>query len=236
MSWHDGQMMGDNLKSSTQALEVHRRLLPVYGAHLDRQRSDPVSELVNTIISQNTNDRLRDQAFGTLRQRFPAWEQVCDAPVAEVVDAIRIAGLGQTKAPRIQAALRRIYVERGEYDLHFLRDMGVEGARKWLLEIKGVGPKTVAILLLFALDLPAFPVDTHIWRVSKRLGLIPEKTSREKAHELLEAMLPPEAYYAAHLNIIRLGREVCHARKPRCELCVLRGLCQTYRGATAPQA
>ncbi len=224
----------DGSANAAQAWSVHKRLLAVYGEHLNRQRPDPVSELINTIISQNTNDRLRDQAFDTLRRRFPTWEQVRDAPVAQVAEAIKIAGLGQSKAPRIQAALRRIEAEIGELRLDFLQNLGVQEARRWLLTINGVGPKTAAILLLFALDMPAFPVDTHIWRVSKRLGLIPAQTSREKAHELLEAMLPPDVYYPAHLNMIYHGREVCQARKPRCEECVLRELCDTYQGAIAP--
>jgi endonuclease-3 len=196
---------------------------------------DAVDELVNTIISQNTNDVLRDQAFSTLRKRFATWEQVRDAPVEEVEDAIRIAGLSQTKAPRIQGALRQITLERGRISLQFLRDFELEEARKWLTNIKGVGPKTAAIVLLFALNRPAFPVDTHIWRVSKRVGLIPKSTSRENAHSLLEAALPPDTYYSAHLNIIRLGREVCQARKPKCEGCVLRELCAYHQSLTVPQ-
>jgi endonuclease-3 len=129
----------------------------------------------------------------------------------------------------MQEALRRITAERGRLELDFLREMSIEEARAWLMAMDGIGPKTAAIILLFSLGRPAFPVDTHIHRVSRRLGLIPPKASREKAHELLEAMLPPETYYAFHLNLIRHGREVCQARKPRCELCTLRDLCDYYR-------
>ena len=219
-----------------KALAVFRRLCDSYGDPPSYSPLDPVSELVCTIISQNTNDRLRDRAYRTLRERFPTWEQVRDAPEDQIVAAIQIAGLGQTKGPHIQSALRRITAERGELELEFLRGLEVEEAREWLTAMKGVGPKTAAIVLLFSLGRPAFPVDTHIHRVSRRLGLVPQSTSREKAHHLLEQLLPPETYYALHLNLIRHGREVCVARKPRCDKCSLRDLCQYYALLTAPQA
>jgi len=218
-----------------QALAVFRRLRRSYGEPPSPLRLDAVSELVCTIISQNTNDRLRDQAFRTLRERFPTWEQVRDAPQDQVVAAIQVAGLGQTKGPHIQNALRRITVERGRLELEFLRELTVEEAKTWLTAMQGVGPKTAAIILLFSLEMPAFPVDTHIHRVSRRLGLVPQSASREKAHQLLEQMLPPETYYAMHLNLIRHGREVCLARKPRCEKCPLRDLCQYYAPITVPR-
>ncbi len=212
-----------------KALQVHQRLIRVFGDRSRKAHLDPVSQLVSTIISQNTNDTLRDQAYESLQDRFPTWEQVRDAPEAEVIEAIKIAGLSQQKGPRIQAALERITEERGELSLDFLQDMEVEEAKEWLTAMNGIGPKTAAIVLLFALDMPAFPVDTHVHRVAKRLGLIPERTSREKAHDLLESVMPPETYYAFHLNLIRHGREVCQARQPRCELCVLRDLCDYYQ-------
>jgi endonuclease-3 len=220
-----------------KALEVHRRLKGVYGERSRKRHLDPISQLVSTIISQNTNDALRDQAYDRLRQRFPTWERVRDAPTEDVIAAIKIAGLSQQKGPRIQEALRHISAERGELSLDFLLQMEVDEARGWLTAMKGVGPKTAAIILLFALDMPAFPVDTHVHRVSKRLGLIPQKASREKAHDLLEDLMPAETYYDFHLNVIRHGREVCQARQPRCELCMLRDLCDYYRRfvQTTPQ-
>jgi endonuclease-3 len=218
-----------------QAGRVMQCLTQVYGERKETLRPDPIDELVSTILSQNTNDNLRDQAFYSLRQHFPTWEQVRDASVQEVAEAIQVAGLSQHKAPAIQRALRRISEERGELSLDFLRSVRVEEAKAWLTSIKGVGPKTAAIVLLFTLGMPAFPVDTHIHRVTMRLGLIPAKTSREKAHEILEALLPPKKYYSAHLNLIRHGREVCQARRPRCEECMLRDLCDYYRaGLTDP--
>jgi len=218
-----------------KALQVHRQLIQVFGEQHPGRRLDPIAELVSTILSQNTNDALRDRAFGALRQRFPTWEQVRDARVEDVVAAIRVAGLSQQKAPRVQQALRRVSAERGELSLDFLTGMEVHEAKRWLTSIKGVGPKTAAIVLLFSLDMPAFPVDTHIHRVTKRLGLIPGNTSREKAHTLLESLLPPETYHSFHLNLIRLGRQVCGARRPRCELCALRDLCDYYRDVVRAQ-
>jgi endonuclease-3 len=217
------------MKPETQnILRLHDLLLSEYG---DRpwQPHDPVASLVNTILSQNTNDVNRDRAFEQMRERLPTWEAVRDAPLEELVDAVRPAGLAPTKAPRIQEALRRITTERGKISLDFLADLTVEEARAWLLSMPGVGPKTAAIVLLFALGMPAFPVDTHVHRLSRRLGLIPEKTSREKAHDLLEALVPPELYYVFHLNLIEHGRTVCHARNPDHEQCVLRDLCVYYQ-------
>jgi endonuclease-3 len=209
--------------------EVHRRLLESYGAPTWRPHLDPVSELVSTILSQNTNDRNRDVAFERLRARLPTWEEVRDSDVDTVIEAIRPAGLANQKGPRIQGALRLITQERGELDLDFLADWPVDEAKAWLSGIKGVGPKTVAIVLLFSLGRPAFPVDTHVHRVTKRLGLIDQRVSREKAHDELEQLVPPEDYYAFHLNVIRHGRRVCTSRKPDCEACVLRDLCDFYR-------
>jgi len=218
-----------------RALAVYHRLRDVYGDPPTHPRLDPLSELVCTILSQNTNDRLRDQAYRALVERFPTWEQVRDAPQDEVISAIQIAGLGQTKGPHIQSALRHITHERGTLELEFLRGLAIEQAKAWLTAMKGVGPKTAAIVLLFSLDMPAFPVDTHIHRVSRRLGLVPQTTSREKAHQLLEQLMPRETYYAFHLNLIRHGREVCGARRPHCESCILRDLCQYYLSTRAPQ-
>jgi endonuclease-3 len=207
---------------------VHRRLLETYGEPRWRNPLPPLDELVSTILSQNTNDINRDRAFEGLRQRFPTWEQVRDAPGQEVIEAIRPAGLANQKGPRIQKALQRITEERGELSLDFLADLPLKEARTWLMSIRGVGPKTAAIVLLFSLGRPAFPVDTHVHRVSRRLGLIGEQVSAERAHELLEALVPPDWYYAFHLNVIRHGRRVCHARKPECAACALNDRCDYY--------
>jgi endonuclease-3 len=200
-------------------------LVRAYGEKPSRPRLDPLAELVSTILSQNTNDRNRDRAFDRLRERFPTWEEVRDAPLDQIEEAIRPAGLAQTKAPRIQGALCRITKERGRLSLEFLAKLPLEQARAWLNSLDGVGPKTAAIVLLFAFGRPAFPVDTHIHRLSRRLGLIPSKASREKAHVLLEELLPAEIYYTFHLNLIQHGRETCAARRPACQGCSLLDLC-----------
>jgi len=195
----------------------------------------PISELVSTILSQNTNDLNRDRAFRGLRARFPSWEAVRDARRNDVIAAIRVAGLANQKGPRIQKVLREITGERGDLNLDFLKDLPVEKVRGWLMKFNGVGPKTAAIVLLFSLGRPAFPVDTHIYRVTGRIGLRPAKMNVEQAHPHLESLFPPETYYAAHLNLIRLGREVCHARRPDCPRCPIRALCD-FEPKTKPTA
>jgi len=218
---------GGGLQEKT--IRVHQRLLEEYGKPTWRPHLDAVSELVSTILSQNTNDVNRDVAFDRLRSRFRTWEEVRDARQEAVIEAIRPAGLANQKGPRIQAALRLITQERGELDLDFLADWPVEEAKDWLSAINGVGPKTAAIVLLFALGRPAFPVDTHVHRVSRRLGLIGAKVSRERAHVELELLVPEDAYYPFHLNLIRHGRGVCSSKRPRCDACVLQDLCTYYQ-------
>jgi len=212
-------------KLSQRAIKIHKILLDVFGQPTWRTPLPPVDELVSTILSQNTNDLNRDRAFNALQTRFPSWEAVRDAKTKDVIDAIRPAGLANQKGPRIQKVLHAVTDERGSLDLSFLRDLPLEEARSWLTKFNGVGPKTAAIVLCFSLNRPAFPVDTHIYRVTGRIGLRPEKMTVEQAHPYLESLLPPETYYAAHLNLIRLGREICHARKPDCPHCPIRKLC-----------
>lgn len=190
---------------------------------------DPLDELINTILSQNTNDANRDRAFSALRARSADWAAVRDAPLPEVIETIRPAGLANQKAARIQAVLRAITAERGDLRLDFLRDLPPADALNWLRQFKGVGPKTATIVVLFALGQPTFPVDTHIYRITGRLGLRPATMSAEAAHDYFAALLPGDitgpAAYTLHLNLIRLGREVCRARQPRCGVCPLRDLC-----------
>jgi endonuclease-3 len=212
-----------------KALAVHQRLIEFYGHPEWRNPLPPVDELVSTILSQNTNDVNRDVAFDALVAEFPSWEAVRDADPEAVKDAIRPAGLANQKGPRIQNVLRQITEMRGTLDLSFLKNYTPEEATKWLVQFKGVGPKTAAIVLQFSLDMPAFPVDTHVHRITGRLGLRPEKMSADKTHPHMEALLPPETYYAAHLNLIRLGREICHARKPDCPACPLQDLCDYFQ-------
>jgi endonuclease-3 len=211
-----------------KAAAVLRRLEEHFGRPEWRDPLPALDELVSTILSQNTNDRNRDQAFQSLRRRFATWEEVRDADPAQVVAAIRTAGLANQKGPRIQAVLREISAERGALDLSFLNDLPAAEAHAWLTHFKGVGPKTAAIVLVFSLGKPAFPVDTHIYRVSGRIGLRPQKMTVEQAHPHLAGLIDPADYGPGHLNLIRLGREICHARQPECELCPLQELCDYF--------
>ena len=212
-----------------KALQIRNTLLAHYGHPVWRNPLSPLEELVSTILSQNTNDVNRDRAFDSLIKSFPSWESVRDAPQDKVIEAIRIAGLANQKGPRIQKVLSQITNECGDLSIDFLRDMSAEDARSWLMRFKGVGPKTAAIVLLFSLDLYAFPVDTHVYRVSGRLGLLPDKMSVEAAHVHLERVFLEQHYYDVHLNVIRLGREVCHARKPECLICPIRHHCSYWK-------
>jgi len=208
-----------------RAEQICKRLLAAYGQPVWRNPMPPIDELVSTILSQNTNDTNRDRAFKELRRCCPTWEGVRDAKTKEVVAAIRTAGLANQKGPRIQQVLAAITAERGGLDLDFLDKLPLEAARTWLMQFKGVGPKTAAIVLLFSLGKPAFPVDTHIYRVTGRLGLRPERMSVEKTHAHLEGLFPPGSFHTVHLNLIRLGREICTARRPDCRKCPLNDLC-----------
>jgi len=221
--------MAKNL--SKRAIKIHEKLLGAFGEPVWRNPLPAIDELVSTILSQNTNDLNRDRAFTALRAKFPTWEEVRDARTEDVINAIRSAGLANQKGPRIQQVLRSITEERGSLNLDFLADLPVDEARAWLTKFNGVGPKTAAIILCFSLNKPAFPVDTHIYRVTGRIGLRPEKMTVEQAHPYLEALFPPETYYAVHLNIIRLGREICKAGKPNCPKCPVIKLCE-YKDKT----
>lgn len=213
------------------AAKIHQALVDEFGHPDWRPHLSPVGELISTILSQNTNDTNRDVAYDSLREQFPTWEQVRDAPEEQIIDAIKTAGLANQKGPAIQNALRSISQERGAIELDFLSSLNSEEASEWLMKLKGVGPKTAAIVLLFSLNMPAFPVDTHVYRVTGRLGIRPEKMSANKAHQYLAEIFEPETYYPVHLNLIRLGREICKARAPLCESCPLNGMCDYYENS-----
>ena len=208
-----------------------RILNETYGRLVWRSHGPPLDELIGTIISQATADINTERAFAELTARFPDWPSVMDAPPEAVIAAIRPAGLANMKGPRIQAALRHIYRQRGELSLDFLADMPLVEAMDWLTGIEGVGPKTAAIVLLFSFGRPVFPVDTHVHRVSGRLGLIPPRMNAVQAHAHLAEVAPPETYYPMHINLIRHGREICRARRPQCHICPLQDWCDFYRAA-----
>ncbi len=195
-----------------------------------------MDELISCILSQNTSDINRDRGFARLKGRFETWEAVHFADTDELMDAIRPAGLSRQKAPRIQNALQKIYEKAGDYNIDFLNDMPIEAARDWLTALKGVGPKTAAIVLCFAYGRPAFPVDTHVYRTGKRIGFLPEKISANDAHPVMEAIVPPDDYYQFHIHLIQHGRDTCHARKPACERCPLMADCDYFQISVTPDA
>ncbi|MGI8588838.1 MAG: endonuclease III domain-containing protein [Chloroflexia bacterium] len=209
---------------------IQNALLEVYGRPDWRPHHPPLDELVLTVLSQHTSDLNSGRAFALLRAELPTWEEVRDAPVERIAAAIQSGGLARQKAPRIKTILQRIWDERGSFDLDFLKTAPIEEAEAWLAALPGVGPKTAACVLLFACGRPAMPVDTHVHRVSRRLGLVPDRYNAEQTHEALEALVPPDWYYSFHLNVIKHGREVCKAPRPRCEICVLTTWCDYYRG------
>jgi endonuclease III len=211
-----------------KAQDFYKILISTFGIPEWRDPLPAIDELVSTILSQNTNDVNRDRAFTNLRAEFPTWESVMQAKPDEIIAAVRVAGLANQKGPRIQSVLKQIHAERGVLSLDFLRAMEKEKASNWLMRHKGVGPKTAAIVLQFSLDIPAFPVDTHVYRVTGRIGIRPSQLNVERTHAWMEQLFNPHQYGPGHLNIIRLGREICHARNPECVICPLKHLCDYY--------
>lgn len=206
---------------------VVRILDDAYGRPVLTPRYPPVDELVYTILSQNTADVNTDRTFAALKARFPRWAEVRDAPVAAIEETIALGGLAHTKAPRIKAVLEAVSERTGEPDLAELDGLTDAEAETYLRRLPGIGPKTAACVLLFALERPVVPVDTHVHRVARRLGLIGATTSAERAHPELTALAGPKAedVYAAHVDLVRHGRRVCRARRPACGQCPLAGLC-----------
>jgi endonuclease-3 len=238
--------------------EVLEGLARFHGRPTWERRLDPTSELVLTILSQNSADVNAERAFESLRRAFassapaerhlpgggwggaglseappPDWTAVETASLPELVEAIRPGGLAAQKAPRIQAALRTIREARGDHSLEFLASMAPLEARAWLTGIGGIGKKTASVVLLFSFGQPLMPVDRHVERVSQRIGLIPPRVDADAAHDYFLAMLAPERMLEAHVNLIRHGRLVCHARRPECERCPVRARCR-YVDRKAP--
>ncbi len=194
-----------------------------------RCRDNPLTTLIHTILSQNTSGANSDRTYAALRRRFPGWEDVRRAPMRMLISTIRSGGLANIKAVRIKALLEEIWAEQGHFDLSFLRDLSDEGVQAYLSRLRGIGGKAIACALLFGMGRPAFPVDTHVFRVSRRLGLVDGRLTPEKAQEFLESRIPPDDRRALHLHLVQHGREVCKARRPLCTKCVLARVCDSVR-------
>jgi endonuclease III len=215
---------------------VQRRLRAEQGAFVAKPVLPVIDEVVATVLSQHTSDINSERAFAQLKDRFPTWEQVADAPTEDVADAIRCGGIADQKARRIQQILTAIEEREGRIDLRRLHDLEDAAAEAYLESLPGVGPKTAACVLVFAMGRAAFPVDTHVHRVATRLGWIPANTTADKAHRLLAPRVPPDIRYDLHIAMISHGRAFCRAQRPRCDECVLRDLCAygTAAGNGAP--
>jgi endonuclease III len=207
--------------------EIHTRLARAHGPLDPPRRLDPLEELILTIMSQNTSDVNRDRAYAAMRARYPTWAALARARSPTLADTIRPGGLANTKAPRILAVLREIRRREGGFDLGWMRDASDDQVAGYLGSLPGVGPKTIACVLAFSLDRPAIPVDTHVHRVATRLGLLAPGTPSARAHRTLEDLVPPDLRVSMHVGLIRHGRRVCKAGRPRCEECILRTLCPT---------
>jgi endonuclease-3 len=213
---------------STDVTRLHailQKLERTYGRPPWSPNHDPLGELIATILSQNTSDVNSDRAYAALRAAYPTWEEVVRARLDDLANVIRSGGLATLKSRRIQEILHTVNTRHGYLSLDFLMDIPMPAARAFLAAFRGVGPKTIACVLLFACGHPAFPVDTHIYRVTTRLGLLPAGCTAERAHAVLEPHIPPANVYSAHVHLIRHGRTICKARQPDCEHCCLRALC-----------
>lgn len=218
----------DSPHASPSIPYIIQNLKAVYGAPKPQRGLDPLDVLIETILSQSTTNANSDRAFENLKRRFPNWESARRSRVASIEAAIRSGGLARQKSVRIKDLLNEIHKRRGSLDLSFLTTAPLEVAKQFLASFKGVGPKTVACTLLFACNRPLFPIDTHIFRIARRLGLISKTCSDEEAHALMGEMIPQNRYLEAHINLIRHGRRVCRPRDPLCEQCCLVDYCEYY--------
>lgn len=204
---------------------IIEKLVAIYGEFEQTPRYNALDELIFTVLTQHTSDLNAERAFDRLRQTIPTWEEVMVADQQTIADAIFHGGMSNQKSRRIKDILSDILDRRGELEIDFLKEHSLDDAREWLIELPGVGPKTAAVVMSFALGMPAFPVDTHIHRVSKRLGLIDEKTTADAAHGIMESKVRPELRFQLHMQLITHGRQICKARRPLCGECPLSDEC-----------
>lgn len=219
------QYNGSEMNKKKRVEQIRKLLTVEYGKRAWRGRGQPISVLVQTILSQNTSDTNSGRAFESLRVAFGSWDKVAGASTGRIASAIKSGGLGEVKANYIKQALGEIRRRRYGFDLDFLRQLPLEEARNWLTSLPGVGMKTASCVLLFGLGMPALPVDTHVSRVARRLGLLDSRVNVEQAHRLLESLVPAEQVYEFHILLIEHGRKVCKARNPLCGRCVLCQVC-----------
>jgi len=217
------------VKAEEKIRRVSELLKKEYGKHNFTARGDPLDVLVETILSQNTTDKNSARAFSNLKKTFPRWELVLKADLRSIQKVIRSGGLLRIKAKRIKHVLGEIKRRRGKLTLDFLKEMPADEAMEFLRSIEGIGPKTAAVLLLFRFNKSVMPLDTHNLRVTKRLGIIPQKMSPEKAHRFMNKLVPDDEKKSLHINFIIHGRKICKAQKPKCGVCVLNHLCSYYR-------
>ena len=208
--------------------KILQLLISAYGDRTPLRRLEPVDELILTILSQNTSDINSRRAFKSLADAFGGWDKVAHAPGARIAKAIQAGGLADVKSRYILGALQYLEKEAGGYDLSFLKGMELGAARAWLMRLPGVGMKTASCVLLFSLDMPAFPVDTHVLRVAGRLGLVAPKTTADAAHLEMERLVRPADIYRCHVLLIEHGRKTCRARRPLCGVCIISSQCPSY--------
>jgi endonuclease-3 len=222
-------------RSAHDVREIYRRLKGRFGPLEAPLQRDPIEELILTVLSQNTSDLNRDRAFASMRERYPTWDALAGASGPALAGSIKVGGLSNIKAPRILAILAEIRArEEGSLNLSWMSGASTERIRTYLTSLPGVGPKTAACVLAFSLGRQVLPVDTHVFRTAKRLGLLSERADAERAHKEMEGVVPARIRIPMHVGLIRLGREICHPIRPSCRICPLVALCPTAPRYLAP--
>jgi endonuclease-3 len=224
--WEGISLREDLAEKKLQTKHITQNLEATYGIPRNTCPDDPLDELILTILSQSTSDINSQRAFSSLKKRFRDWDSVRRARPASIAAAIKSGGLANTKSVVIKNVLNQILARRGKLDISFLHTAPIDEARQFLLSLKGIGPKTAACVLLFSCNRPVFPMDTHILRITKRLGLVPQKSNDLSAHKIMESLVPSKKYYSLHINLIRHGRNICRPRHPQCDKCSLQEQCE----------